>query len=287
MKTFLLTFALFCLSCIAVTAQQKSSDCSNIENANQSPACFELHEGAKAYKERKFQTAEEHFTRAKEIDPNLTIVSVFLARTLHQQYLANRTQPENQNKAQQAIELYRRILTENANDETTNDAISSLIGQINGAEALIEWRMKRADDNQVNPQNRAKALSFLAAEKYRCVNDFTEAAKRTIEKDNEAFYVFRKPKNLQKFEEAKRCAEESLILIDKALRLDAEKSSPWSYKASLLIQKARLAEMENNFADKERFQLEAEPFKKRFVELSEQEAEQRRQEDKANSNKEN
>ena len=287
MKKFLLIFTLFCFFCIAATAQQNQSSCSNIEYTNQSPACFELHEGAEAYKERKFQTAEEHFTRAKEIDPNLRIVSVFLARTLHQQYLANRAQQENQNKAQQAIELYRRILTENPNDEAADDAISSLIGQIDGAEALLEWRMKRADDNQVNAQNRAKALTFLAADKYRCVTNFTEAAKRVIKKDNETVYVFRKPKNLQKFEEAKRCAEEGIVLIDKALKLDAEKSSPWSYKTSLLIQKARLAEMENNFADKERFQLEAESFKKRFVELSEQEAEKHRLENEDKSNKEN
>lgn len=240
----------------------------------------ELNDGAKAYKERKFNEAEEHFIRAKELDPSQKITDVFMARTLHQQYLANRTSADSMKKAEEAIEIYQRILAENPNDEATNDAISSLIGGLRGPQALEEWRRKRANDENVNPQYRSKALTFLAGDRYNCVNQITEASKETVTKGNEAVFVFKKPENPEDLAKAKQCAEEGLELINKALSLDDTKSSPWSYKASLLVQKSRIAEMEGNAADKDKFKAEAEVPKKRFQELSVAEAAKKEEEAK-------
>jgi tetratricopeptide (TPR) repeat protein len=246
----------------------------------------ELNDGAKAYKERRFAEAEEHFTQAMALDPSQPITEVLMARTLHQQYLANRTSPDNIKRAETAIDIYKKILANNPNDEVTNDAISSLIGALKGPQALNEWRQQRANDTRVSPASRAKAMTFLAADKYTCVNQITEANKETVNKGKELVYNFKKPANPEDLATAKQCAEEGLNLIEQALKLDDKKSSPWSYKASLLTQKSRIAEMEGNNADKERYKAEAEAPKKRFQELSEAEAKAKEEEAKRKAEEE-
>ena len=64
-----------------------------------------LVDGATAYKERKFQVAEQLFRKTVEIDPNAETMEgetaqLFLARTLHSEYIADR---KNTPKAEEAI----------------------------------------------------------------------------------------------------------------------------------------------------------------------------------------
>ena len=246
----------------------------------------ELNDGAKAYKERRFDEAEAHFSQAMALDPSEKRTETFMARTLHQQYLTNRAAPENMQKAEQAITVYKTILAANPDDEATNDAVSGLISALKGPQALVEWRTARANDERVKPAYRSKALTFLAVEKYNCVNEITEAAKETVTKNNEAVFVFKKPANAEDLGKAKQCADDGLALIDKALSLDSTKSSPFSYKASLLVQKSRLAEMEGNSADKEKYKAAAEEPRKHFQELSAAEAKVKEEEEKRKAEEE-
>lgn len=268
---------------LSITGLLSLTGCSIV---NKVRARDQLNDGAKAYKERKFDEAAAHFSQALALDPSEKRTEVFMARTLHQQYLANRALPDNMKKAEQAIGVYERILVDNPNDEATSDAVASLIGALRGPQALVEWRTKRANDKNVKPEYRAKALTYLAGEKYTCVNTITEVGKETVQKGNEAVFVFKKSENPEEFAKAKQCADDGLALIDEALTLDNSKSSPYSYKASLLIQKSRLAEMDGNNADKDRFKAAAEEPKKRFQDLSEAEAKRREEEEKRKAEEE-
>lgn len=270
------------LSLLAATVIN-STGCSIL---NQVRAQNELVDGAKAYKERKFDEAERRFTRALDLEQNSKTAQLFLARTLHQQYLAKRDSQDNIKKAERAVSIYQTILSANPNDEPTNDAIASLIGPLKGPVALDEWRLQRANDANVNGESRAKAFTLLAGEQYRCVDEITELNKETVEKGNEAIYVFKKPENEADFSKAKQCADAGMGYIDKALALDSTRSSPWSYKASLMLQKSRLAEMDGNTADKDKFLAESEAPKAKFRELSEKEAVEREAEEKRKAEEE-
>ena len=92
-------------------------------------------------------------------------------------------------------------------------------------------------------------------------------------------FVFKKPEDAAEFEKAKQCTAEGTRLIDQALSLNDKNDSTWSYKASLLVQQARLAEMDGNTADKERFLAESETAKQRFLALSEEKAKKRAEEE--------
>lgn len=237
----------------------------------------ELNDGAKAYKERKFDIAEAKFRRSLELHPNDALTEKFLARTLHQQFLANRTQ--NAQKGEQAIELYQKMLQQNPNDEDTNRAVSNLIELIRGQDALVQWMTQRANDPQVDPVNRADAFTSLASKRYNCANEKTEAAKQSVTKGLKMEYVFKKPENPAEFEELKQCTADGTRLIDQALALNQNSDSTWSYKASLLVQQARIAEMDGNTAERERLMKESDTAKQRFQALSAEKAQKKAEEE--------
>lgn len=239
----------------------------------------ELNDGAKAYKERRFDVAEQHFSRALALDSTQSVTELFLARTLHQQYLAKRDSPENMKKAEQAIDIYKKILTNKPEDRASNDAVTNLLLNLKGPEAQEEWVKQRAEDTRVPGDQRAEAYTLLASKDYTCANEITEAAKETVQKGNEAVFVFKKPANVEDFEKAKQCTDAGITLIDKALQLDQNNDSTWSYKASLLAQKSRLAEMDNNTADKDRFTQESTVAKEKFLALAEAKAKKKEEEE--------
>lgn len=237
----------------------------------------ELNDGAKAYKERKFDVAEQKFRRSLELNPNDFIAERFLGRALHQQFLANRTQ--NAQKGEQAIEIYQKMLEHNPNDEDTNRAVSNLLELIRGQDAVTAWLNKRANDPQVAPVNRADAFTSLASKQYNCANDITEAAKQSVTKENKMIFVFKKPENTADLDKAKQCTAEGMRLIDQAIALNQNNDSTWSYKASLLVQAARLAEMDGNTAEKDRLTAESDTAKQRFLALSEEKARKKAEEE--------
>src|SRR5689334_9321238 len=72
----------------------------------------DLVDGSTAYKERKFDQAEQLFRQAASRDPELTTdegrtAQVFLARTLHSMFIGSRDKREY---AQQAIEAYKKSI---------------------------------------------------------------------------------------------------------------------------------------------------------------------------------
>ena len=56
---------------------------------------------------------------------------------------------------------------------------------------------------------------------------------------------------------------------NKAVELDPNSDSAWSYKASLLVQKMRIAEMEDNDEAKEQLKNQANEAKEKFTQLAE------------------
>ena len=88
-----------------------------------------LVDGSHAYKERKFDVAEDLFRRAAERDPDGETVEgrtaqLFLARTLHSQYIGNRQDPT---KAEEAIKEYKKALAVDKNDQSSYKAVASLL----------------------------------------------------------------------------------------------------------------------------------------------------------------
>jgi len=231
-----------------------------------------LVDGAKAYKDRKFQEAEQLFRDAVARDPQGetkqgSTAQLFLARTLHSMYIGNRSNPD---KANEAIQEYKKALAVDVNDQSSFNAVANLLENLNRNDEWLKWVTDRADNEKVPPIQRAEALTKLAAKKYSCANDISdaEAVKKTVTKDGKPTFVFTKPQSPEDFETLKKCTAEGTEIINKAEKLDTNNDAVWSYKANMLIQQMRIAEMEGNTAEEERLKAEAETAKDRFTELA-------------------
>jgi len=231
-----------------------------------------LVDGAKAYKDRKFPEAEQLFRDAVARDPQGetkqgSTAQLFLARTLHSIYIGNRSNPD---KANEAIQEYKKALVTDIADQSSFNAVANLLENLNRNDEWLKWVTDRADNEKVPPIQRAEALTKLAAKKYSCANDISdaEAVKKTVTKDGKPTFVFTKPQSPEDFETLKKCTAEGTEIINKAEKLDTNNDAVWSYKANMLIQQMRIAEMEGNTAEEERLKAEAETAKDRFTELA-------------------
>ncbi|MBA4124170.1 MAG: hypothetical protein H0X72_17145 [Acidobacteria bacterium] len=240
---------------------------------NQVLARKDLVDGGKAYKDRKFQEAEELFRSAIARDPQGQskegkAAQLFLARTLHSEYIGKR---EDSAKAEDAIKEYKRVLAEDVKDQSSFNAVANLLENLNRDDEWLKWVTERANNEQVPPEQRAEALTKLTAKKYSCANEITdtEAVKKTVKgKDGKDMFQFSKPEDPQALETLKGCVQEGTELINKAEKLDTNSDAVWSYKANMLVQQMRAAEMEGNAQQKEALKAEAEKAKERFTELS-------------------
>jgi tetratricopeptide (TPR) repeat protein len=259
-----------------------------------------LVDGSKAYKDRKFQEAENLFRAAVERDPKGDTVEgqtaqLFLARTLHSEYIGNR---QDRNKAEEAIQEYKKALAINKDDQSSYKAIASLLENLQKTDEWQTWVTERANNQSISPENRAEALVSLAAKKNTCANDITDTdkTKKTITQNGKQIFQFVKPENPEDLTTLQGCVNDGMGLIDHALALEGPAGvanaksvdvkaatdadlkkrgdllrvfeSARSYKASLLIQAMRLAEMEGRTADRDKFKADAETAKNNFLELS-------------------
>jgi len=261
----------------------------------------DLVDGAKAYQDRKFAEAEQLFRNSAARDPEGKTVEgkaaqLFLARTLHSEYIGDRS---NKARAEDAITQYKKVLAEDINDQSSYRAIANLYENLGRDEDYQKWVTDRANDTsgKIKPEYRAEAFTSLASKQNTCANDITDTdkTKKTITKDGKQEYQFVKPESAEDFAKLKTCIDTGTKLIDQAMALETDDvknassfnikaasdkdlkdkselfkkfESARSYKASLLVQAMRLAEMENRTPDRDALKAQADEARAKFTELS-------------------
>ncbi len=234
----------------------------------------DLVDGAEAYKKKEYDRAEELFRDAISRDPEGKSLEgktaqLFLARTLHSRFISNR---DDKPSAMAAIEQYRRVLAEDPSEQSSFNAVANLYETMKMENEWNQWVTERANNEQVEPVSRAEAYVKLAARQYTCANNISdvEPVKKTIIEDGKPVFKFTKPEDPTEFEKLKQCADKGYELADKATQLNPESDSAWSYKANLLQQKARIAEMEDVSGEEiEKIKAQAEQARDKFSELAE------------------
>lgn len=229
-----------------------------------------LVDGGTAYKNRKFDEAEQYFRYAIDRDPESKegkTARLFLARTLHSQFIGDRS---NTGKAEEAIKEYKGVLAQDISDQSSFSAVGSLLENLNRDAEWQQWITDRTNNEQVPAPQRAEALTKLAAKKYSCANEISdvEPVKKTVTKDGKQIFEFSKPQDPATFQTFGGCVQEGSELIDRAVKLDNNSDAVWSYKANMLVQQSRLAEMNGNAQQKEAYRAEADKAKEKFTELA-------------------
>ena len=245
----------------------------NCSYYNQIIARKNLVDGANAYQGRKFQEAENLFREAIARDPDGSSIEgrtaqLFLARTIHSEYIGNRKETA---KAEEAIKEYQKVLAIDPKDQSSFKAVANLYENLGKDDEWLKWVTERTTNQNVPPAQRSEALTSLAAKKNTCANDIsdTEATKKTVTKDGKQVFEFVKPESPEDFAKLKQRAAEGLELSSKAVELDPNSDSAWSYQASLLVQNMRVAEMEGNKEQAEKFKAQSDEAREKFTALAE------------------
>jgi hypothetical protein len=270
----------------------------------------DLVDGAEAYKNKKFDEAEARFRSAisrAEGSPEEKTAQLFLARTLHSQYAADRTKTDKAEAAiteyKKTIEGYKKTVSESKGALTAEGrspcsystyetrrmegdrkaafdsfailrdslgAVANLLDSLQRPDERVQWLTQWAEDTNIPECLRASAYNSLAARENTCANDITEdpVVKKTEKEGDKQIFVFKKPEDPARLEQLRQCIQRGTDLVNKALELDPESDSIWSYKTSFLIQSGRLAEMEGNTAERDRFRAESDAAKAKFTELA-------------------
>src|SRR5436853_6753670 len=134
----------------------------------------ELNETARTYREGRFEEAEQHAKRALYLDPSNPTAPIFIARVIHQQYKPGVDQPDNIEKAREAIAAYQQILAKDLNNEEAYKAISVLYAAIKDEAKLREWISAGAKDPNMSSEKRAEAYAILAGKDWDCSLKVTE-----------------------------------------------------------------------------------------------------------------
>jgi hypothetical protein len=244
----------------------------------------QLNEAARAYREGKFDEAEQHSRQAAQYDPTNKTAPMFIARTIHAQYRPGVQTPENIAKAQKAIEAYQVILQNNPNDEEAYKAIAYLYGAIKEEDKLRQWISARAANESTEPEKRAEAYIVLASKDWDCSFKITELPANKVTtvdtSNNKATVSYKKPKDQKDFDSAQMCVKQGLAEAENAIKFDPNNESAWSYKTNLLLEASKLAEMDGKTDAKAEYQKQYDVALKRTTELSAA-AQKRKEEEEA------
>jgi len=272
-----LSQARFAFTLLVVTVA--TSGCSIVNNIR---AKNQLNEGAAAYKAGRFAEAQMHFQSAHELDPSQQNAPLFIARAIHAHYRPGVDTPENVAKAQEAIVAYRKVLDGNPGDDNAYNSVAYLYRQLKEEQREEEWLMTRANLDSAPKEKRSDAYTVLASKQWNCSYDITEQKenKETIDKANVVVVQYKKPKDQAEFDKARNCTMKGLELSNKAIELNANNSSAWSYKTNLLREMAKFSQMENKPDEKARYDKEADEAEAIQKRLNE-EAKRRKEEEEA------
>jgi tetratricopeptide (TPR) repeat protein len=245
-----------------------SSGCGVI---NRIRAKNELNEAARTYREGHFVEAEQHARKAQELDPNNKTAPLFIARTIHAQYRTGVNTPENIAKARDAIAAYQKILESDPTNEEAYKAIAFLYEKTKEDEKLRDWIIARANDGRVEPDKRAEAYIVLASKDWNCSFQITDlpSNKITTSTVGKVTVSYRKPKDQKDFETAQMCVRRGLEEVENAIKFDPNSEAAWSYKTNLLLEAAKLAEMDGRMDQKTELDKQREAAQKRTTQLSE------------------
>src|SRR5438128_10760139 len=232
----------------------------------------ELNETARSYREGRFEEAEQHAKRALYLDPDSKTAPIFIARVIHQQYKPGVDQPDNIQKAHDAIDAYKRVLEKDPGNEEAYKAISVLYAAIKDDENLRHWILARANDPNMPGEKRAEAYAILAGKDWDCSFKVTELpdVKVTSNEGGNAKVTYKKPKEQKDFDTIQQCVARGLEEAETAIKYDPNNESAWSYKTNLLIEAAKIADMNGEADKKAQYTRQAEVAQKRASELAEE-----------------
>jgi TonB family protein len=237
-----------------------------------------------AYRREEFAEAQQHSQIALKLDPSNQRARASLARHIHAQYRPGLDTEENRAKGRAAVDAYKVVLQGDPDDDEAFRGVTALLGSVKedadhqpdptehpGA-GQDEWFLSRAYNGSVSATKRAFIFITRANNDLVFSSKFTELSEQVVRFGDKSTTVYRRPDDANELYRGKQYALHGLEMTDAAIGVGADpevrwSSMVWAYKASLLREMAKYAEMENQPADKADFEKRASEADKRKDEL--------------------
>ena len=113
-----------------------------MSGCNQLEARDQLNKGVDAYKAGHYDEAIEHFQKATELDPKLSMAKTYLGSALEQNVVPQLDTPENVKTAMQAIGIFQEALDQKPDDVNSMKQIAGLYYEIKRVDDAKAWQLK-------------------------------------------------------------------------------------------------------------------------------------------------
>jgi tetratricopeptide (TPR) repeat protein len=113
-----------------------------MSGCNQLEARDQLNKGVDAYKAGHYDEAIEHFQKATELDPKLSMAKTYLGSALEQNVVPQLDTPDNIKTAMQAIGIFQEALDQKPDDVNSMKQIAGLYYEIKKVDDAKAWQMK-------------------------------------------------------------------------------------------------------------------------------------------------
>ena len=192
--------------------------------------------------------AQQRMERLLQLDPTNLDARKMLLGIFAAQIKPGDTSPENIALIRKAIAGYQELLPNpqlTADEKRRVDSfLMFLYGKISRDEQRKELE-RRAIDPTRTAKDRSSVYAVLAGQSWDCSFKLTELPESKLVSDNGNRVTYKKPPQ-KDFASAQACVKRGLDEVESAIKLDPDNDYAWSYKVNLLLEAAKLAEMEGD-----------------------------------------
>ena len=205
---------------------------------------------------RDFVNAQKRIEAILKLEPDNIYAQKISLSILAGHIKSGDRSAENIALIKRAIEAYNQALKNShfthEDKQQIDRYVASLYHQL-GQEELNKELQRRASDSGRTAKERAEVYAVLAGNYWDCSYRIT-SAKKVLEKSE--------------IERAQACVVSGLDYANRAITLDAENESAWSYEASLFREASTLAGLEGNQTEMASYQRQSVEAGKRTTEIA-------------------
>ena len=209
-----------------------------------------LNEGVEAFKNAQFQGAEQHFIRARELDPTLLNARLYLATAYASQYIPGAPSEENVRMGKLATDEYREVLQVDTQNLSAIDGLASILYQRAGQPFSMElfqesksYYKKHIEISQQDPVPYYFVGVIDWALAYRGNTELRREFNQTVGgeglKDDEPLPEVLRAEYVQQYEST---VDEGMEALKQAIRLKPDYDDAMTYLNLLYRRKADMAD---------------------------------------------
>ena len=243
------------------------------QRSAQSAAQQEIRAALCEIDQHAYAAARARIERLLQTDPTNADARKVLLGVFAAQIKPGDTSAENITAIRNAIAAYQDALHSPQLTAAEKDRIDKFVVLLYGRISRDEQRNeleRRAIDPMRDAKDRSSAYTVLASQSWDCSFKITELpeVKLVVMNGNQSTVTYKRPAAQKDFDSAQACVKRGLDEVESAIKLDPDNENAWSYKTNLLLEAAKLAEMEGDQTRKAAFRKQSDEASKIASDLS-------------------